>query len=187
MSVTRVTDNIYALRFIRLLTMDVRQTEAYKRGLIDRDGERTEKEIESARDKAAYTYFHRLVFNIRRLLNRVSFGQQRIASYVTALALIREETSMTNEELKDIVEDLGLSLSLLEDVEIELSKNLTVRAKNEFIINEDFEIETVDINDEIIIEEKIDHFEGEDIYRGLHPKTQKKVYLTARDVKPLDV
>lgn len=186
MSISRITDNIYALRFLRLLTMNARDTQAFKLGLIDEKANRTEKEIETAREKAAYTYFHRLVFNIRRMLERISFGRQRIASYVTALALIREETMLTTEDLSVISEDLGLNDIMLED-KAELELNMKVKASSEFIINEDFETDKVKIGDIIIVEDKIDDFEKEEIFRGFHIKSKKKVYLTARDVTPVDL
>ena len=70
----RGADTVYALRFLRLLTMPWEKTAAYKAGVVDMNGERLKKP-ETKKEKEAYTIFHRLVFNIRRLLAKIPLGK----------------------------------------------------------------------------------------------------------------
>jgi hypothetical protein len=85
-----VTDTVYTYRFLKLLVTPFNQMEAFKLGLIDADGKRTDKPVATMQERAAYNLFHRLVFNLKRLLGTVPAGKTRIASYVAALALLRE-------------------------------------------------------------------------------------------------
>ena len=86
-------DFFYALRFLRLLTTKWERTTAYKLGLIDKKG-KVLKKPENDKEKAAYNIFHRLVFNIKRLINKLPFGKSALASYLGALFLIKEHTGI---------------------------------------------------------------------------------------------
>lgn len=90
MPVSIVTDTVYTYRFLKLLVTPFNQTEAYKLGIIDANGKRTDKKISNMVERSAFTFFHRLVFNLKRLLGVVPGGRTRIASYAAALALLRE-------------------------------------------------------------------------------------------------
>ena len=80
MSFLRGADFIYTLRFLRLLTMPYEKTDAFKQGIIDRDGDKL-KSPETSDEKKAYGTFHRLVFNIRRLMAKIPGGRSTIARY----------------------------------------------------------------------------------------------------------
>lgn len=125
MSFLRTTDNAYALRFLRLLTMPWRDTAAFKEGLIDNRGERTDKPILSDREKNAYNLFHRLVFNIRRLIELAPGGRQRISNYISALLLIRECTELSEKEIMSVlVEAFGPDIAHIPLNESKESKKL---------------------------------------------------------------
>lgn len=62
----RAIDLFITYRFIRLLTTPFNKQEAYKLGIIDENGTRTDKEIETPDEKSAYTILHKLVFNLWR-------------------------------------------------------------------------------------------------------------------------
>lgn len=104
----RVSDNFYALRFLRMLTMPWEKTAAFKTGVIDKNGNRiAEPATDDQHD--AYTMFHRLVFNIKRLTEKVPGSTARkLASYATALYLLKEQYNMTEESLLPVVEFLDL-------------------------------------------------------------------------------
>src|ERR1035437_2284136 len=86
-------DNYYALRFVYLLTRAWTDTDAYKLGIIDEHGNplKTHSELTSEEEKEAYTKFHMLVFNIKKMLEKLPLGKTTIARYAAALYLIREE------------------------------------------------------------------------------------------------
>ena len=88
--------NYYAYKFIRLLTQKWTDTEAYELGFIDEDGKSTGKKPVSSDDKGAYNRFTKLVFNIKRMLDKVPFGKTTIGRYTAALALLKEEFGIEN-------------------------------------------------------------------------------------------
>ena len=66
-------DLVYTIRFLKLLTTPIKETETYKAGIIDEKGKRR-KDFDMGnmenRDKYRdyYTPFHRLVFNIKKTM-----------------------------------------------------------------------------------------------------------------------
>ena len=100
-----LTDRFYALRFLRLLTTPWNKTGAFKAGIVGENGEVLRKAKGSA-DKKVYNVFHKLVYNIKRLLNKVPVvGKSTLASYAAALFLIKEHTNLTDERLGNIIEE----------------------------------------------------------------------------------
>ena len=59
----RGPDFIYALRFLRLLTTKWEKTNAFKLGILDKNG-KVLKKPETNEEKNAYNIFHKLVYNI---------------------------------------------------------------------------------------------------------------------------
>src|SRR6056300_208700 len=91
--ITRGADLVYTFRFLRLLTTPFEKTKAFELGIIDKDGKRDKKGvpyIDTPEKKSAYTAFHRIVFNIKKLLAKAPGGSSKIASYAAALFLIKE-------------------------------------------------------------------------------------------------
>lgn len=106
MSLLRAGDFFYALRFLRLLTTPWKKTTAYELGLVDENG-KVIKKPETSKEKGAYNVFHKLVFNLKRLLNKIPLGKSTLASYAAALYLIKEETGMSDRKLGQILEEVS--------------------------------------------------------------------------------
>ena len=70
MGLLKAGDLFYTLRFLRLLTTPWNKTNAYKEGIVDENG-KVLKKPETSKEKAVYNTFHRLVYNLKRLLNKV--------------------------------------------------------------------------------------------------------------------
>ena len=49
--------------------------------------------------------FHRLVFNIKKLINKVPGGKSKIASYATALFLVKEKLDLSDKSLEKILKE----------------------------------------------------------------------------------
>ena len=84
--IKRAGDLVYTFRFLRLLTMRFEDTEAFKLGIIDADGKRLKSyELNTMQEREDYsnyyTPFHRLVFNIKKLMAKAPGGGSRLASY----------------------------------------------------------------------------------------------------------
>ena len=104
-------DIFITYKFIRLLTTKWEDTDAFTAGVINAKGKLLIKSgQQTSAQKKTYTVFHKLVFNIKRILEKVPFGKSKIASYAAALFLLREETGMAEEDILKVLEDLGLSL-----------------------------------------------------------------------------
>jgi len=97
MSLSTVTDTIYTYRFLKLLVTPFNKTKAYEFGIVDENGKRTDKDITTSSERDAFNLFHRLAFNMKRLLGAFPGGKSRIASYVAALALLRESYGVDAE------------------------------------------------------------------------------------------
>ena len=96
-----VIDNLIALRVLYLLVTPFDKTEAFKRGVIDKDGKLLVKvKDQTPEQRQAYDYLDRMVFNLKRLIGKIPGGKSILASYVAALYLIKEDTKMSASELE---------------------------------------------------------------------------------------
>jgi hypothetical protein len=66
--------------------------EAFKRGIIGKKGEvlRKNRTLKDTKDKKAYTYLHRFVFNMKRLFQKVGLGS-KFGSFAVGLAMTLKE------------------------------------------------------------------------------------------------
>ena len=105
--------NLYFIyKFLRMLTTPWENTDAFKLGIIDKNGGilRKKRTLKTLEEKEAYTMMDRLVWKLKRLMEKIPFGKTRLASYAAALWLIKEEKSFYNND-KDLQESF---LSFLE-------------------------------------------------------------------------
>ena len=109
---SRGADLYFVFRFLRLLTMDYKKTDAYKFKIIDSKGKALRKsaDLESTKEKAAYTMLHRMVFKIRRLMEKVPGG--RFVNYAAALFLLKEQ-----KDVRIWTDDIYMKTKLLEFLE----------------------------------------------------------------------
>lgn len=89
-----IIDIYLVYEFIKRLVTPFNKTKAFSLGLIDADGKKLRNAVTS-QEKEAMGYFDRLVFNLKRLLEKVPFGKSQIASYAAALLLLRERNEAT--------------------------------------------------------------------------------------------
>lgn len=105
--VVSLADTLYAFRFLKLLTTSWEDTDAYKLGIVDDQGKKLKKP-KTQEEKDAYTMFHRLVYNIKRLIGKIPLGQSKIGTYTAALYLIKEETGLDEDELISLMGAAGI-------------------------------------------------------------------------------
>lgn len=95
-------DNIVAFKVLYMLITPFEKTEAYRLGVIDKDGKVLIKAKDQTPDqKEAYDYLDRMVFNLKRLIGKVPGGKSIIASMAAALYLVKEDTKMSATELEN--------------------------------------------------------------------------------------
>lgn len=95
----RIVDNLAALRVIWLLATPFEKFDAFKLGLIDSNGVKLKK-AETSAEKNATSMLHRLVWNLKRIINLVPGGKTRIGSLVAAYLLVKEATENNYEEMQ---------------------------------------------------------------------------------------
>ena len=149
---SRAIDTVITFRVLKLLTMKWTDHEAYKIGIIDKKGKRNkEVDIDTKEKKEAYTFLHRLVFNLKRLIELLPGGKSRLGSYASALFLIKEHCELTGTQLdKEIFKYLQeadlLEENLLEEFTpiTKLETEKTFQLRSSMIINEDHTAERGD-------------------------------------------
>ena len=99
MSGTRAIDLLITYRIIKLLTTPFEKQDAYRLGIIDKNGKvlRKTKELKTGKERDAYTILHRFVFNLKRLINIVPGGKSKLGTYAAALGLLLKENKEINE------------------------------------------------------------------------------------------
>lgn len=110
----RVVDNLIALRIIYLLVTPFTETNAYKLGLIDDKG-RQLKKASSAEEKNATSMLHRLVWNLKRIINLAPGGSTKIGSLTAAYLLVKEGVEKEWSENR-LVEEYYSKFSMMEQV-----------------------------------------------------------------------
>ena len=113
---TRALDTIITFRVLKLLTTKWEDHAAFKEGLIDAKGKRLKKvKVKTKDQKNAYTFLHRLVFNLKRIIGLLPGGKTRLASYAAALFLIKEHCELSGTKLDKEVFKYLQEAGLLEE------------------------------------------------------------------------
>ena len=89
---SRGIDFLITYRVVKLLVTPFEKQEAFKFGIIDKDGNVLKKfrKLKTEKERKAYTMLHRFVFNLKRILKRVGLGS-KLASFAVALGLLIKE------------------------------------------------------------------------------------------------
>jgi hypothetical protein len=89
----RLINAFVIYQFIRLLIKPFDKTDAFKLGIIDKDGNYLKKQgdLKTAEEKKASNIFTRLVWNLKKILNKVPVVRSKLGKFATALYLVREQ------------------------------------------------------------------------------------------------
>lgn len=121
---SRIVDNLIAYRILKMLVTNFEDTEAFKLGIIDAKGKNIRKAntLQTSKERDAYTYLNRLVFNMKKIINKIPSGESRIKSLVAALWLVKEQyqsgsrsTALMQEKFDNIMKLLDNRVSLVEE------------------------------------------------------------------------
>jgi hypothetical protein len=92
---SQLLDRQYALKILKMLSTDFKDMDAYKQGIIDKDGNVLKKsyQLKTQAEKKAYTYLDRLVVILKKVMKqhekRGDFNLTKALS--PALWLVREQ------------------------------------------------------------------------------------------------
>ena len=105
----RAVDLVITYRVVKLLATPFERQEAFKYGIIDKDGKvlRKFRTLKTTAEKKSYTMLHRFVFNLKRILQKAGLGG-RLGTFAVALGLlIREDKSYLPH--KNLIESAVIS------------------------------------------------------------------------------
>ena len=204
----RAIDLFVTYRFIKLLVTPFKDTDAYKLGIIDEDGNRvippkpkigvwnkTPKPLRTSEEKNAYTILHKLVFNIKKLFAKVPGLRTKLGTYAAALFLLKDtfkesvdDPDVFEKEFMKYLKEQGYELD--DSINEEVIGFGEVLQKGEYtlandILNKEEEELSAKKGDKVVAyddEAPIDTVLGVDIFPVIHSKTQEKIYVSLEDL-----
>ena len=114
-----MVDAFIAYKFIKILAVPFEKTDAFKLGIIDKDGKilKKRKDLKTGEEKKAYTIIHTLVWKIKKILIKLQIGKSRIGSLAAAMWFLREEFKKLDAD-PQLVEDGVLQCLDMFDIDI---------------------------------------------------------------------
>ena len=199
----RAIDLFVTYRFIKLLVTPFEKTDAYRLGIIDADGKRilepgtTNKPttLRTVEEKSAYTVLHKLVFNIKKIFEKVPGLRTKLGTYAAALFLLKD-TFKESVDDPDVFEKEFMKYLKEEGYEIDNSISEEVIGFGEVLPKGDYKLANDILNkeeeelsakkgDKVVAyddEAPIDTILGVDIFPVVHVKTQEKIYVGLEDL-----
>ena len=200
----RAVDLFVTYRFLKLLTTPFEKTDAFKLGIIDKDGHRIKLpkstkpavELTTSELKNSYTILHKLIFNIKKLFAKVPGLRTKVGTYAAALFLLKdtfkehvEDPDMFEKEFMKYLKENKIELDW--DISEEVIGFGEVLPKGEYvlkndILNKEEEELTAKKGDKVIAfddEAPIDTVLGVEIFPVIHDKTKEKIYVSLEDIK----
>jgi len=197
----RAIDLFVTYRFIRLLTTPFEKSDAYKLGIIDKNGNRTDLKLTTSNEKNAYTVLHKLVFNIKKLFGKVPGLRTKVGTYAAALFLLKdtfkehiEDPQMFEKEFLKYLRENNIELddSITEEVTLDsgkLSKGIYVLTQDVVTAEEEDDIDALEGDEVEVFEDTppTDTILGVDVFSVIHKKTKQKIFVSAEDIKEVDI
>jgi hypothetical protein len=204
----RAIDLFVTYRFIKLLVTPFEKTDAFKLGVIDEKGNRimpppkggvrqTRPEpLRTTEEKNSYTILHKLVFNIKKIFEKVPGLRTKLGTYAAALFLLKD-TFKESVDDPDVFEKEFMKYLKEEGYEIDdsISEEVIgfgeVLPKGQYtlvndILNKQEEELTAKAGDKVEAfddEPPIDTVLGVEIFPVVHLKTKEKIYVSLEDIK----
>jgi len=117
----RFVDSVIAYRILRLLTTPFEETDAFRLGIIDAKGKELKKmrDLNTVEERDAYSILHRMVYRIKRIIEKVPIDNKKIATFAAALSLIKEHA-------EDKSEPIDLEQKFLSRINTELTEEVNL-------------------------------------------------------------
>lgn len=182
-----VIDTVIVFRILKMMTQKWEDMDAFKFGLIDDSGKRIKsKKPKTSEEKNSFTLLHRLVFNLKRVLELLPFGRTRLASYAASLALLKENFNIDGEYLErhfyQYLKENDLVLDLLEghDNMNNLQKGKQYELKQSVWNEEDCIGQR---GDQVQVLGTTDNVMGVDIYKVYNITQDQSMTITGHNIK----
>ena len=203
----RAIDLFVTYRFLKILTTPFDKQDAYKLGIIDKNGNRIIKQkpgirvskpepLTTPEEKEAYTILHKLIFNIKKLFNKVPGLRTKVGTYAAALYLLKDtfkesvdDPDVFEKEFMKYLKEQGFEID--DSISEEVVGFGEVLLKGEYVLKQDIlnkeeEELTAKSGDVVNVYEDqppIDTILGVEIFPVVHKKSGSVIYVGLEDLK----
>ena len=200
----RAIDLFVTYRFLKLLTTPFEKTDAFKLGIIDDNGNRIKKpkstqpavELATVEQKNAYTILHKLVFNIKKIFQKVPGLRTKVGTYAAALFLLKDtfkesvnDPDMFEKEFMKYLKENNIEFD--DEISEEVIGFGEILPKGEYVLSNDIlnkeeEELSAKKGDKVVAyedEAPVDTILGVEIFPVIHIKSQEKIYVSLEDIK----
>ena len=204
----RAIDLFVTYRFLKILTTPFDKQDAYKLGIIDKDGNRVMGKpikgikvskpdpLKTPEEKAAYTILHKLIFNIEKLFNKVPGLKTKVGTYAAALYLLKDtfkesvdDPDVFEKEFMKYLKEQGLEID--DSISEEVVGFGEVLPKGEYVLKQDIlnkeEEELTARKGDIVNAYEdvppVDTILGVEIFPVVHKKSGSVIYVGLEDLK----
>ena len=204
----RAIDLFVTYRFLKILTTPFEKKDAYKLGIIDKDGNRVMGKpikgikvskpdpLKTPEEKAAYTILHKLIFNIKKLFNKVPGLKTKVGTYAAALYLLKDtfkesvdDPDVFEKEFMKYLKEQGFEID--DSISEEVVGFGEVLPKGEYVLKQDIlnkeeEELTARKGDVVNAYEDVppvDTILGVEIFPVVHKKSGSVIYVGLEDLK----
>ena len=204
----RAIDLFVTYRFIKLLVTPFDKTEAFKLGIIDEKGKRSKipgtnkaTSLATIKEKNAYTVLHKLVFNIKKIFEKVPGLRTKLGTYAAALFLLKDtfresvDPKMFEREFLNYIKENNIEIDDTISEEVELEGELL--PKGEYELVNDIVFDEEDENAlPAIAGDKLETFEdtapidtvlGVPVFPIIHIETRQKIFVSLDDIKKVSL
>ena len=204
----RAIDLFVTYRFLKLLVTPFEKQDAFKLGIIDKEGNRIlpppiagvkqtkPKSLDTSEEKAAYTILHKLIFNIKKLFGKVPGLRTKLGTYAAALFLLKDtfkesvdDPDMFEKEFMKYLHEEGYEID--DSISEEVIGFGEILPKGEYVLVQDIlnkeeeelsakKGDKVEAFDDV---SPIDTILGVEIFSVVHVRTKSVIYVGLEDLK----
>ena len=190
----RAVDLFVVYRFLKLLVTPWKKQEAYKLGIIDKDGKALKKsrDLGLESERSAFTLLHRLVFNLKRIMMKIPGVRTQLGTYATALFLLKEHYNLDN------IPEGEINKFLMENKLVRFDNNISeevmgfgsmlpmgeYKLKDQVTADdEEIDAQPGDIVSALEDTPPSDTILGVDVFPVIHKRSNKIIYVSLEDIK----
>ena len=190
---SRAVDLFVTYRFLKLLVTPWNKQEAFKLGIIDKNGKalKKAKDLGKEEERASFTLLHRLVFNCKRIMSKIPFIRSQLGTYAAALFLLKEHYKIEN------LPEAEITKYLLENKLIDLNDKISeevigfgnmlpmgeYKLKDQVTADDDeIDAQPGDIVSALEDTPPSDRILGVDVFPVIHKKSNKIIYVSLEDI-----
>ena len=190
---SRAIDLFVTYRFLKLLVTPWKKQEAYKQGIIDDKGKALKKarDLTTEAERESFTLLHRLVFNCKRIMQKIPFVRSQLGTYATALFLLKEKYNLEN------LPEGEINQFLMENKMVSFDNNISeevigfgsmlpmgeYKLKDQVTADdEEIDAQPGDIVSALEDTPPSDRILGVDVFPVIHKKSNKIIYVSLEDI-----